>query len=680
MSVFILDALLRLNSSQYDKGLDDAEKKGRNFGDKLKTGLGTAVSTIGKLSVAAVGAAATGLTVITKQAIDAYGTFQQLEGGTALLFGDAYDFVMNKSQEAYKNVQMSQNDYLQQVNGFATGLKVALGGNEQAAAELADRIITGEADIVAATGASQEAVQNAFNGIMKSNFTMIDNLQLGINPTKEGFQQMIDSVNEYNAAHGKMTEYTIDNLADCQNALLDYVEMQGLSGYAQNEAAGTIQGSLAMVKGAWSDLLAGLANPDADLGKLMTNLVKSASAAFHNLVPAISQTVKSIGLALRELAPVISSEVIPLIQEILPQLIETATILVDGLIEALPAIIESIIPVLPELLNTVINSIITILPMLLDVCIQAVGILGNGLLQNIDLLINSAIQLIVQMATALSEPSNLTSLLNASVKIMKALMNGLRENAPMILSAVATIMGNILTGIGNALPNIADFLLTNVSAIFQTLWADIGTILNGISTVFNTVFEGIKNTIKNAVKFIVSLFKGDFAGAFGALGSVVGGLLDTVESVFGNILNVGKDLVNNLLNAFKFKWELPKIKLPHISVSGGTPPYGIAGQGSLPKFDIKWYKKAYDDAYIMNGPTIFGAQGGKLLAGGEGNGSETIVGTELLMNMVGTVVRDELENLVLPVYLDGDKIVGYIAPRIDTELGRLTNMSTKGAY
>ena len=99
-------------------------------------------------------------------------------GGAELLFGDAYDFIAGRAANAYAHVQMSQNEYLQQVNGFATGLKTALGGNEQAAAELAARIIEAEADVVAATGNSQEAVQNAFNGIMKSNFTMLDNLDI----------------------------------------------------------------------------------------------------------------------------------------------------------------------------------------------------------------------------------------------------------------------------------------------------------------------------------------------------------------------------------------------------------------------------------------------------------------------------------------------------------------------
>ena len=125
------------------------------------------------------------------------------------MFGEAYDFIAEKAKTAYKDIQMSQNDYLEQVNGFAIGLKTAMGDDEIGAAKLADRIVTAEADIVAATGNTAENVQNAFNGIMKNNYTMLDNLQIGITPTKEGFQELIDKVNAYKEAQGDATRYRL---------------------------------------------------------------------------------------------------------------------------------------------------------------------------------------------------------------------------------------------------------------------------------------------------------------------------------------------------------------------------------------------------------------------------------------------------------------------------------------
>ena len=150
-------------------GVDDQASKNIS---KITQGLGNGLKTAAKIGAAAVGAAASGVTALTTVAVKNYAEYEQLVGGAELMFGKAYDTVAKNAQDAYKTVQMSQNEYLQQVNGFATGLKTALSGNEQAAADLAHRIVKAEADIIAATGNTAENVQNAFNGIMKSNFTI----------------------------------------------------------------------------------------------------------------------------------------------------------------------------------------------------------------------------------------------------------------------------------------------------------------------------------------------------------------------------------------------------------------------------------------------------------------------------------------------------------------------------
>ena len=290
-NVFELFATISLDTDEYERKLKDSENKTSTFSDVLKANLASGAIIAGVKKLAGV------VADVGKAAYTSYARYEQLAGGAQLMFGDAYDFVAEKARNAYKTVQMSQNDYLQQVNGFATGLKTALGGNVQAAAELADKVITAEADVVAATGNSQEAVQNAFNGIMKSNYTMLDNLQLGIAPTKEGFQQLIDKVNEWNAENGEATSYTIDNLADCQAALVDYIEMQGLAGYAANEAAGTIEGSTASMKAAWQNLATGMADSNADMEGLTKDFVDSVFTAGKNIIPRVQQIVTGVGAA-----------------------------------------------------------------------------------------------------------------------------------------------------------------------------------------------------------------------------------------------------------------------------------------------------------------------------------------------------------------------------------------------
>ena len=255
--------------------------------DTITTGIGNGLAKASKIGVTAI-------TTLGTVAIKTFADFEQLVGGAELMFGDAFGTVMKNAKNAYKTVQMSQNEYLQQVNGFATGLKTALGGNEQAAADLAHRIVQAEADIVAATGNTAENVQNAFNGIMKSNFTMLDNLQIGITPTKEGFQEVIDKVNEWNEANGRATKYQMGNLADMQSALVDYIDMVGMSGYAQNEAAGTILGSFASMKAAASDFMTSLVSDNGDVEGSFETLKESAVTFFDNVKPRVLAFLKAI--------------------------------------------------------------------------------------------------------------------------------------------------------------------------------------------------------------------------------------------------------------------------------------------------------------------------------------------------------------------------------------------------
>lgn len=282
MNVYELSASLVLRTDDFEDSLARAGKQASAFGDVLKANL------VSEAIISGIKKIASAVLDVGKASLAAYGDYEQLVGGAQLMFGDAYDYINERSKQAYKNVQMSQNDYLRQVNGFATGLKTSMGGNAKAAAELADKIVTAEADVVAATGNSQEAVQNAFNGIMKNNYTMLDNLQLGIVPTKEGFQSLIEKVNEWNEQNGRMTDYTIDNLADCQQALVDYIEMQGLSGYAAMEASGTLQGSVSSVRAAWEDLLAAIGAGDQTGVKGATDaLLESLKTVAGNIVPIV---------------------------------------------------------------------------------------------------------------------------------------------------------------------------------------------------------------------------------------------------------------------------------------------------------------------------------------------------------------------------------------------------------
>ena len=92
---------LGLDTGEYEKSLGGAETKTGKFAEKLKSGLKTAA----KIGGAALGVAATGITSLTKQSVEAYAEYEQLVGGAQLMFGKAYDFVANKAANAYSTGQ-----------------------------------------------------------------------------------------------------------------------------------------------------------------------------------------------------------------------------------------------------------------------------------------------------------------------------------------------------------------------------------------------------------------------------------------------------------------------------------------------------------------------------------------------------------------------------------------------
>lgn len=444
---------------QFNGDIDESSSKAEKLSGKIGKGLVTAA----KIGAAAVGAAATAIGALTKTALDNYAEYEQLVGGAELMFGEAFSFIEEKSKNAYSTVQMSQNDYLRQVNGFATGLKTALGGNAQAAAELADRIINAEADVVAATGNSQEAVQNAFNGIMKSNFTMLDNLQLGITPTKEGFQEVIDKVNDWNAANGKATKYQIENLADCQSALVDYIEMQGLAGYAADEAAGTIQGSISMMKAAWTNLLTGIGDDTQDMDKLIDNFVESTGTAAENILPRLGKILTGIGSMIERLAPVVASAIPGLVTTVLPKLVQSGISMVGAILQGLVQMLPQIIQYGVDMVITLIESISSDPESLVETAITLVVTIVSGLIDALPKLIAAAAELVTGLLRALI--SNAPNLLAAGLKLVGKIAEGIANSLGEIVKAGAKVVDSIIDGIAGAWKKLTGW--------FKGIWNDL---------------------------------------------------------------------------------------------------------------------------------------------------------------------------------------------------------------
>lgn len=454
------------------------------------------MSVIAEAALAASAAAATAVGALAKEAIASFGDYEQLAGGAKLMFGEAYDFIAEKAKTAYKDIQMSQNDYLEQVNGFAIGLKNAMGGDEIGAAKLADRIVTAEADIVAATGNTAENVQNAFNGIMKNNYTMLDNLQIGITPTKEGFQELIDKVNAYKEAQGDATRYTIDNLADCQNALVDYIEMQGLAGYAQAEGADTLQGSMASMTAAWQNMLTGMADPTQDFDRLVSDLIDSVLNVSDNLMPRIMAVLPQMATGIAELAKGILPLIPQTLEDMLPDVISGANSLIAALLDTLSSIADTAIPIVTdnadEIIDTLLSGLISAVPNLASSAADLCSALVMAILDNADIITQGAVDIVLALAQGLTD--NLDSLIPAVVNAALTITETLLDNADKLIDAGVQLIGAIAEGLAASIPQ----LLQQAPVIIEKLVValmDAGQAL--ITDVPKSICENIVSGLKS---------------------------------------------------------------------------------------------------------------------------------------------------------------------------------------
>jgi TP901 family phage tail tape measure protein len=252
--------------------------------------------------------------------------------------------------------------------------------------------------------------------------------------------------------------------------------------------------------------------------------------------------------------------------------------------------------------------------------------------------------------------------LNALKGVVTGAFNAIDTATGGKLSAIkdkfTSKMGEVKASVSEAFNNVKD----TAGNLMETARANVGAKLDAMKSAYDSAGGGIKGVVAGAMAGVQSTF----SSVMSTVDTLTGGKLSSITSAFTNKLNAAQTAVTNVLGnikqafsdkleaaksvvtgaldkikgAFNFKWSLPHLNLPHISVSGGQAPYGIAGKGSLPKFSIEWYK----NGGIMTQPTAFGInpESGNLMAGGEA-GPEAIVPLSQLWEKMTTILKGILE-------------------------------------
>ena len=575
MNVFELFAKLGLDSSEYEDGLGRARGMLSTVGGGIARGLGA----LGAASGAALGAAATGVVNLTRQSVNAFANYEQLAGGIETLYGDAASSMMDFASQAATTTGQSMNDFMDAAIATSAAMISSVEGDQARAAELTNMSMIDMADNANKLGTDMEAIQNAYRGFSRGNFTMLDNLALGYSGSAAGMAELLADAQAISGV-----EYDISSYSDIVEAIHVVQEEMGIAGTTSREASETISGSLGALSASWQNLVTGITNPDADLGALISDVVDKAQTALGNLTPAITQALGGIASLIEQVAPVISEQLPTLIDTVLPPLLDAATTLVLAVADNLPDILSAITSRLPDVLNQIIPVIVGLIPSLIVVAGQIISAISSALVDNAPELMQAGLevmQTLVDSFLSATEGDGLTQLLDVTMQIIEMLANFLIENAPALMGAATELISQLILYFTSPDNQV---MLTNLA--LQLILA---------------IADGLVQAIPNLVSVIPQIIGANIEAAIQAfplvletVGSLLGDLALMVLGLVGGLMGQSYDEVIGNLTLI---WDEVGQSLEDFAVGLGTWIIGIGTSISGMWTDIKdWFTGGIEDA------------------------------------------------------------------------------------
>lgn len=578
---------------------DQASGEVDKIGDGIKNKLGIAA----KAGVAAVAAVGTATVAIGKTALDAYSNYEQLVGGIDTLFKASSGKMQQYAANAYQTAGVSANRYMEISTSFAAALISSLGGNTEAAADMANTAITDMSDNANKMGTSLETVQEAYMSLSRGNYEMLDSLKLGYGGTKSELQRLLADAEKFSAAQGKVRDFSVDSYSDIVEAIHIVQDEMGITGTTAEEAATTIEGSVNMAKAAWDNWLAGLGNEDADMEGLTDQLVQSVVTAGENIVPRVGQIMTTLGQTVADYAPGVGLYLRNALINVLPEAVQSpmrdAFAGVDKVVGKLESVFNDNLKPAADAADSVFSAISsgvkTFGDSVNDLVLPAIDQLSPafndffGAIQTAQPLLEFIANIIgVGLAAAISVAIKLFAAITEVVAFVITGFAQLYEDISGFVTGVvqfftvdlpnaintlvqwfAQLPGNIAAFLSTVIANVAAWVanmasnavsagsrfISGIAGFMSALPGNIASWLSGvISTVVGWVSQFASNAISAASQFASNLIDGlaSIPGQVTSIGSnIIQGMVNGVTSAAGSLIDSVKGAVDDAINAAK---------------------------------------------------------------------------------------------------------------------------------
>lgn len=430
-----------------------------------------AAAKIGEISLAAAGAATAAIAALSKSAIECYGDYEQLIGGVETLFKDSADVIKGYSEEAFRTVGMSANEYMETVTGFAASLISSMGNDTEAAAEKANTALSDMSDNANKMGSDLESIKNAYSGFSKQNYTMLDNLKIGYGGTKSEMERLLADAEKLQKSKGIDVSYDISSFADIVDAIHVIQTEMDITGTTAKEASSTIQGSISAAKAAWQNLLTGMSDPTQDFDKLLNDVVESVVTVSDNLAPRIMAVLPTMATGITELTENLLPLIPETVEQMLPSVIDGANSIVSALLNTLSSFADTAIPIVTEnadeIIGTLISGIVSAAPNLAGSAAQLCTSIAEAILSNADIITEGASDIVTALADGISD--NLDSLIPSAIDAALTVAETILDNADKLSEAAASLIDGLANGITASIPILAEKAPDIVSKLFDAL-------------------------------------------------------------------------------------------------------------------------------------------------------------------------------------------------------------------
>lgn len=689
---------------------------------------------------------------VTKSAVGHYAEYEQLVGGVETLFKDSSGKLIDYAKKAYKTAGMSSNKYMDTATSFAASLIQGLGGDTAKAVELTNLAITDMSDNANKMGTDIGSIQDAYQGFAKQNYTMLDNLKLGYGGTQSEMIRLINDSGVLGEKIESLDNVTFDQMIEAIHKIQDNLGITGTTALEAgttisgswssvqalfeniltkvgSKLAPTVMGFLQQLSD-WMETvdwdafatsvgdalqrvfdwiqkidfttffekgMDGVENFLEKLGGLIEDVPKIIQT-FKDWSPLIAGVAAGfvtlkVAMAISSLISAVSTAI-----GILTGVEETATVAQTGLnaaMDANPAVfIISIIAGLVAALITLWNTNDGFREAV-TAAWDSVKEAFSNLAESIGEKIESIKNFFGNLKDAASEKfSAMKEVVSEKFSQIKGTMGTIMQAAKDTVSEKLQNMKTAYAEHGGGINGIAAAAMEGVKGYYSAGYTFIDNLTGGKLSAVADKFKSKMSEAKQAVLNKISEIKNSFSSGLGNAYSTVTNILGNIKNKFSSILEGAKNIVSNAINRiksfFNFSWSLPKLKLPHISISGSfslTPP-------SVPHFGISWYKKAMDSPFMFTQPTLFDVNPVTGTAKGAGEaGDEIMYGHSNLMNDIQDAVGHH-DNLIVKalndwfeqlfaifeewfpefkgqLVLDTGALVAETAPAMDEELGKI---------